>query len=200
MYGQEKHRRFMRHPGFNGKSDAPPPPDYAAQAQATAQANTEAARAQTQANRVNQVTPYGSLTYSQNPTFDQAGYDQAMKNYQSQMQSYQAAPTGTSNTPLSPMEQIGLGARDEGGIPTYSRGIDRFSGGPAPVMPTRDQFTNKDSGWLATQTLSPDQQKILEQNTSLTQGLLGTAQKGLGYVDKLLEDPTIDESKLAQMP
>lgn len=50
-----------------GKSDPPPAPDYAAAAQATAQGNLQAAQQATKANRVNQYTPYGSLTYSQNP-------------------------------------------------------------------------------------------------------------------------------------
>ena len=48
-----------------GKSaSAPPPPDYAAAARETATGNLDAARAATAANRVNQVTPYGSLNYS----------------------------------------------------------------------------------------------------------------------------------------
>lgn len=47
-----------------GKSSAPAAPNYAAAAQQTAQGNLEAARAAAAANRVNQVTPYGSLTYS----------------------------------------------------------------------------------------------------------------------------------------
>jgi len=47
-----------------GKSaSAPPPPDYAGAAQATAAGNLEAARANIAANRVNQYTPYGSLEY-----------------------------------------------------------------------------------------------------------------------------------------
>jgi putative N-acetylmannosamine-6-phosphate epimerase len=47
-----------------GKSaSAPPAPDYTAAAQATAAGNLDAARAATAANRVNQVTPYGSLNY-----------------------------------------------------------------------------------------------------------------------------------------
>lgn len=50
-----------------GKSAAPPPPDYAGAAQATAAGNLEAARAAADANRVNQITPYGSLTYSHDP-------------------------------------------------------------------------------------------------------------------------------------
>jgi hypothetical protein len=48
-----------------GKSaSAPPPPDYEAAAQQTAEGNLDAARAATAANRVNQVTPYGRLDYS----------------------------------------------------------------------------------------------------------------------------------------
>jgi hypothetical protein len=39
-------------------------PDYTGAAQQTAQGNLDAARAATAANRVNQVTPYGSLNYS----------------------------------------------------------------------------------------------------------------------------------------
>ena len=51
-----------------GKSSSPPPaPDYAGAAQATAQGNLEATRAATAANRINQYTPYGSLTYAHNP-------------------------------------------------------------------------------------------------------------------------------------
>jgi hypothetical protein len=48
-----------------GKSaSAPPAPDYTAAAKETAAGNLDAARAATAANRVNQVTPYGSLNYN----------------------------------------------------------------------------------------------------------------------------------------
>lgn len=50
-----------------GKSSAPPTPDYVGAANATAAGNLDMARLQTEANRVNQITPYGSLTYSQDP-------------------------------------------------------------------------------------------------------------------------------------
>lgn len=50
-----------------GKGSSPPAPDYTGAANATAAGNLEAARAATQANRVNQVTPYGNLTYTQDP-------------------------------------------------------------------------------------------------------------------------------------
>lgn len=51
-----------------GKSSAPATPDYVGAANATAQGNLEATRAAAQANRVNQVTPYGNLTYTQDTT------------------------------------------------------------------------------------------------------------------------------------
>jgi hypothetical protein len=48
-----------------GKDSAPPVPDYTAAAQATAAGNLDAARVAAAANRVNQVTPYGNLNYTQ---------------------------------------------------------------------------------------------------------------------------------------
>jgi hypothetical protein len=57
----------------NGKAKAPPPPDYTGAAEATASGNLEAARATAAANRTNQVTPYGSLTYTANPGTDPYG-------------------------------------------------------------------------------------------------------------------------------
>lgn len=47
-----------------GKSSAPPPPDYAAAARETAAGNKEAVLTQTAANRTNQVTPQGNLSYA----------------------------------------------------------------------------------------------------------------------------------------
>ncbi len=52
---------------MGGKSSPPPPPDYTSAAKATASGNLDATRAATDANRVNQVTPYGNLTYTQDP-------------------------------------------------------------------------------------------------------------------------------------
>lgn len=49
-----------------GKSaDPPPAPDYTSAAKETAAGNRESAIAAAESNRVNQVTPYGNLTYSQ---------------------------------------------------------------------------------------------------------------------------------------
>jgi len=73
--------------GLGPAASAPPPPDYQGAAQATAAGNLDAARAASAANRVNQITPYGNLTYSQSGT-DQYGN-----------------PTWTAQTSLSPTGQ-----------------------------------------------------------------------------------------------
>jgi hypothetical protein len=62
-------------------------PDYTGAAEATASGNLDAARAATAANRVNQVTPYGSLNYSV------SGQDPY------------GNPTWTATTALSPDQQ-----------------------------------------------------------------------------------------------
>ena len=110
-----------------GKDSAPAPPDYTALAKQQAQSNIDMARMGLSANRVNQQTPFGALSYSQ---------------------------TGT----------------DAYGNPTYT----------------------------ATQTLSPEQQKLYNQQTGLSSGLLGAAQSGLGNVQNSLMQGGVDTSKLAQ--
>ena len=50
--------------GLGPAPSAPAAPNYAAAARETAAGNLDAARAATAANRVNQVTPYGTLTYN----------------------------------------------------------------------------------------------------------------------------------------
>jgi hypothetical protein len=110
----------------NGKAKAPPAPDYTAAAKETAAGNLEAARATAAANRTNQVTPYGNLTYTANPGTDAYG----------------------------------------------------------------------NTLYTATQTLSPEQQKIYEQESQLNEGLMSTANKGLNYANEMLSQPGVDMSKL----
>ena len=110
--------------GLGPAPSAPAAPDYSGAARETAAGNVEAARAATAANRINQVTPYGSLTYSQSGT-------------------------------------------DPYGNPTYT----------------------------ATQALSPQQQQLLDYQNQSSIGLGQLANKGLGYVENMLNTP-FDVSKL----
>lgn len=135
-----------------GKQSAPAAPDYTSAANATAAGNIDAARAAAAANRVNQVTNNGSLTYTYNPVVDQAKF---------------AAATN---------------AWKAGG-----------SKGNAPVA---NDYLNPDSGWTATQTLSPAQQAIADQSNTLNLGLVGAANQGLDYAKGVLSKPGIDQSQL----
>jgi hypothetical protein len=54
--------------GLGPAPKAPAPPDYAAAARETAAGNLQAAQTATAANRVNQITPYGNLTYAESGT------------------------------------------------------------------------------------------------------------------------------------
>jgi hypothetical protein len=122
-------RHFNKHHGWydgkrtpfgGGKGSAPPPPDYRAAARETAAGDLAAARTAAAANRVNQVTPYGKLTYSMNPN-------------------------------------------------------------------DMDQWGN--AMWTATQTLSPEQQKLLDYQNQTSIGLGELTGKGLGYVENMLDNP-----------
>ena len=56
-----------------GKQKPPPAPDYTGAAEATAKGNLEATKYATNANRITQVTPYGTLGYRYNPVYDAQG-------------------------------------------------------------------------------------------------------------------------------
>src|SRR5690606_2942540 len=78
-------RAFMRdargHIMPQSKGSKPSTPNYEQLAREQAAGNLEMAKYAAQANRVNQVTPWGTLTWSNDRTFDQAGYDAAMAAY-----------------------------------------------------------------------------------------------------------------------
>ncbi len=166
---------------FGGNS-APPPPDYAAAAKETAQGNKEAAQFAVNANRINQFTPYGSLTYNKAPrAFDQAGFDKAMAEYQS-------APSQTSNTRM-------VDVLDESGNPIQVPA----SGGTAAqqrVAPRREDFMGPDDGggWSQTMTLTPQAQQTLDKQMALSTQYADVAGRGFENVKGILENPNIDTS------
>lgn len=100
-----------------GEPDVPATPDYAGAAKETAQGNLDAARAAAASNRVNQVTPYGSLNYAV------TGKDPY------------GNPTWTATTQLSPEQQqlynydvqssLGLGRLQNTGLDYVNRMISQ---------------------------------------------------------------------------
>lgn len=145
---------------------APPPPDYTGAAAATAQGNLEATRAAASANRVNQVTPYGTLTYTRNtaPTFNEAAYKSALDTYNQARASY-APQTDEWGNVINPFDLQ---------APRYSD----FMITPSP-----------DEGWVATQQLSPDQQALYQYDIAASKGLGQLAQTGLNYVQNMMANP-----------
>lgn len=74
-------------------------PDYTAAAEAQGKSAIEAARIATKANRVNQVTPFGTLEYSHSGSDPDAGWTATQTLSPEQMQQYQAK-TGIINALL----------------------------------------------------------------------------------------------------
>lgn len=64
---------------------------------------------------------------------------------------------------------------------------------------SHDPNQGEDNGWAATQSLSPAQQSILNQTTTLNQGLLGTANSGLNYANDVLSHPGVNTNQLPQV-
>lgn len=96
---------------YPGKSDPPPAPDYASAAKETAAGNREAAEYTTKANRISQVTPYGSLNYNYTPKYDAQGKETGEGWTQTMNLTPQAQATLDKNMALSDKyaETAGIG-------------------------------------------------------------------------------------------
>jgi hypothetical protein len=162
------------HGGKGG--DAPDAPDYMGLAQQEAKNQQALLEQQTRANRVNQYGPLGSVTYSQagdSQSFDQAGYDRAMQAYSAQSRQTPrrvdfGIDNGLGNIFTAP------GANSIGG----------WAGGMA--APNRDDFMRGGSGdglWSQTTTLTPEMQKVLDQNISAKQQGYDQLQTALGNIN-----------------
>lgn len=136
---------------FGGSPSAPPAPDYEGAANATAAGNLEAARYQTEANRINQYTPFGNLTYDRGTKVDQAGYDAAMSTYNTQL--------AAANQPA--------------GFTRVSDGMDGYVNvqnerAPMPTAPDIKDYTSEN--WSQTTTLDPKMQAALDSQLAVQQG------------------------------
>ena len=175
------------------KSPAPPPaPDYAAAATAQGAANLDAARLTARISNPNISTPLGGqrVTFGKS-TFDQAGYDKAMADYQKQQDAYNQG--GLQRGPRVGLSDSGgndLGLGDfygGGGIGGYSGG--QF--GAAPVAPTKEQFTtvtDQDTPYIE-QYLTPEAQKTLEAQQRVDLALAGLGEQGIGLARDVLGKP-----------
>lgn len=146
----------------------PDVPDYVAAAKATSQGNLDLAKYATQANRVNQITPWGSLTWSNNRGFNQAAYDAALKAYQNQ----QSNPGGWE-----------FAGNTGGGDGNQTAEFQRRPGGSNLSAPNPTDFYGGDN-WTQTVSLSPEMQALFDQNMRLQRGLFGAQDAALGRVNR----------------
>jgi hypothetical protein len=172
---------------LGGGGDAPAAPDYASAAKETAEGNKEAAQFAVNANRINQYTPYGSLTYSRKqPTFNQAGYDAAMAKYNQ---------AGQSQSPQSYTSTY-----DDATNSYIQTPIGGASGASAGTAPRREDFMLPDDGggWEQRMELTPQAQATLDKQMALSDKYADVAGIGFDRARQIFENPQIDESLLPQ--
>lgn len=165
--------------------DTPDAPDYAALAQQQAALQSQLINQTTQANRVNQVTPFGSLTFTRGgtpQTFDQAGYDKAMADYNRQV-------TSSSNLPprmgdpwryLNPSSVNSIYQNSNNGMYTG------YNNAGSVAMPKREDFMTgggNSNQWTATTKLTPELQAILDQNIAAKGQSYDQLQQALGNIN-----------------
>jgi hypothetical protein len=167
------------HGGKGG--DAPDAPDYMGLAEQEAKNQQALLNQQTRANRVNQYGPLGSVTWSQaggGQSFDQQGYDNAMAQYQQQMSQDSMLDVVNNakwlNLPENVQKYNILGS------PTSAA-----SRNGALTAPDRNAFMrgSGDGLWSQTTTLTPEMQKVLDQNIAAKQQGYGQLQTALGNIN-----------------
>lgn len=176
--------RLSKMVGGGGKGTVEAP-DYKGAAEAQGKSSAEAIKAQTVANRPNIVTPFGTQSWTNNRTFDQAGYDAAMANYNSQMS--QARPSS-----FQPRWVDG-GSHDGAGAGYWE--MDEIEGNsPNIAMPDRNSFYGEDN-WTQTTTLTPETQAALDAQMKIQQGRSDAALGLMPRMNQAINTP-IDMSKM----
>lgn len=170
--------RFLHKKGGGGS--APAAPDPVATAAAQTATNKETAYWNAVLNNVNQITPYGNLTYEQNPnTGPQYNYDA----YNNALASYNTALQNTPPTPSNPQYGGGGGAIGAGGGGNYTYEL--------PEAPKLSDFKSEETppSFTSTITLSPEQQAIYDTQTAQQQHLLDIGGDQLGRIENSVSTP-----------
>lgn len=177
---------------FGSAPAAPPPPDYKGAAEAQGAASLAAIDAQTRANRINQVTPFGTMKYTTEGGLDQAAYDKAMADYRN---SWVPESTTTTTTPggwSGGFEEGGGGGWGGGGTTTTTTG-----GYYSMAEPDKADFTTPET-WTQTTELHPDAQAALEGQLQMQKGRSQIANNMMADAEAAITTP-IDYSSFSPM-
>lgn len=161
-----------------GKStpSAPAAPDPTKTAKQQTASNQATALYQAQLNNVNQVTPYGNLTYTQTggqPSYNYDAYNKAMAAYQQAVSN----PVTTSS--------VGAGH-------THGPSGTTQSVASTPTMPQLSDFQTGATGapqFTSTITLSPQEQALLDATTKNQTQAANLASTELGQAQTNLSTP-----------
>lgn len=136
-------------------SSAPQSPDPRVTIPLQTQANLDVFNTMLNASRANTVTPFGSMSWSKTPTFDQAGYDAALDAWNKQ------GGAGGTTREWVPNAAGGLLNPESQDPSTGGSWMDvgKTGGGS---MPSKEDFTTYN--WTNTTTLSPEQQALYDKN------------------------------------
>ncbi len=166
-------------------SPAPPAsPNFQQAAQQQADANTSAAITQGKINNPNVVSPCGTQTVTWGGGFDQVGFDNATKAWNKQVSDYSNAWNDWNAKGRSGPFNMDVG---------FGAGVD-----PRHYAPDRNKFSNREVPTI-TQTLSPDQQKILDTGNKTKIGLSELALQGTDIAKGVL-GKSLDFSQLPARP
>lgn len=193
---------------MGGKSggSAPAPPDPAATAAAQSGLNSETARLTALLNRMNQVTPYGSLTYSRpNATTGALATGQPLG---SGATTTQGMGTGTRPDPQgiwrseggNSYRNMNTGALEQfaqaPGTPgaedgTFYGAPTQGVGGAATAKPATTSAGGYDPNdvWQSTITLSPEGQRLFDQQNQLSESVNSLALRNFGNVEAAQANP-----------
>lgn len=149
---------------------APAAPDPVTTANAQTASNKDTAYWNAVLNNVNQVTPYGNLTYTQTgggKTYNDAGYQNALTAFNKQ-QATAAQPNGDHPANYDPI----YGTTDRN--PNYK----------APVAPKREDYLTGDAppSFTSTINLSPEQQKLLDTQQRSDNSLASLGESQIGRI------------------
>lgn len=167
-----------------GKSaDAPESPDPRVTIPLQGQENRRTFDYQLAGMRTNTAGPTGSQTWSRVPQFDEAAYNQAMQQYQTQQGSQPAGHW--QETPGLLFDDTPTRTWVEGG----GDGDGRYA-----IAPSRDQFMTDQ--WTLNTTLSPEQQALYDANVGSQLGQANLLSSLTGRV----ADATANPMDWSQIP
>lgn len=181
----------------------PPAPDYIGAAKQQGESNLAATRVGAKLNNPTVISPYGKQQVTYGQGFDEVNYNKALQQYQAAMDAYMRGDTTTRQVLNPAYKQLtdSLTGRPIPGqytnVPQY---ITQTVKVQKPTQPNRDSYIigDKDQPTI-TQSFSPEQQKIYDQQVRVKQLLGGLGEQGATALKGVVGKP-LDYAGVPEMP